>query len=404
MPDTALVRAFLDDRHLALATEVEAFAARAVAPLPPPADDAAARRQARQLLALLGAEGWLGYAVPAAWGGRWPETDLRACCLLREALAAASPLADAVFALQCLGSMPLALAGSEAQRGRWLPEIAAGRAMAAFAMTEPEAGSDVSAMATRARRARHEDDGYVLDGRKVFISNAGIADLYTVFASTSPEDGRRGLSCFLVAAGSPGLSFVGPQILSSPHPLGEIAFAECRVATGDRVGEEGEGFSLGMRTLDRLRPTVAAAACGMAARALAEATAHALARRQFGRALADFQITQQKLAVMATDLAAARLLVYRAAWQGDTQGAGSERASVPAAMAKAFATEAAQRIVDAALQILGGRGALADHPVERLYRSVRALRIYEGTTEIQHLIIARHLLKEGAAKPADAPA
>ena len=393
--DTATVRAFLDDRHLALAPEVEEFARAELAPLPEPPSDAAARVEARRIVSRLGASGWIGWALPESHGGHRPEPDLRACCLIREALAAASPLADAVFALQCLGSMVVTRAGSGAQRERWLPEVASGRVIAAFAMTEPEAGSDVSSLATVARRV---EGGYVLDGAKTLISNAGIADYYLVFASTDPAAGSRGVSCFLVEAGTPGLRFVKPQVLSSPHPLGEIAFAGCRLPESSRVGAEGEGFKLGMRTLDRLRPTVAAAACGMAARALAEARDHALARRQFGQRLADFQLTQEKLAIMATDLAAARLLVYRAAWETDR---GAERVSAAAAMAKAFATEAAQRIVDSALQLLGGRGALAESPVERIYRSVRALRIYEGTTEIQYLVIARHLLRQAEqVKPA----
>jgi acyl-CoA dehydrogenase len=400
VPDPSLVRAFLDERHVALAGEVARFAESKIAPLPPPEDDPGARREARSLLKLLGEEGWLGYAVPEAWGGHWPETDLRACCLIREALAAASPLADAVFALQCLGSMPITLAGSEAQRDRWLPAVARGAAMAAFAMTEPEAGSDVSSMATLAVRSPEAHGGYVLDGRKTLISNAGIADFHVVFAATDPAARNRGLSAFLVEADTTGLSFLGPQVLSSPHPLGELGFEGCRVPAENRIGTEGEGFKLGMRTLDRLRPTVAAASCGMAARALAEATAHARERRQFGKTLAEFQIVQEKLAIMAIDLTAARLLVYRAAWEVDTGDGREERASLAAAMAKAFATEAAQRIVDAALQILGGKGALAENPVERLYRSVRALRIYEGTTEIQHLIIARHLLKGSTEAPA----
>ena len=393
MPDVAVVRPFLDDRHLALAGEVSAFAAERLASLPEPAGDAAARQAARSLLSLLGEAGWIGHAVPEALGGRWAEPDLRACCLVREALAAASPLADAVFALQCLGSMPITLAGSDAQRERWLPAVVAGTAMAAFAMTEPEAGSDVSGLATVARR---DGDGYILDGHKVFISNAGIADFYVVFAKTDPEAGTRGLSCFLVEAGMPGLVFVRPQVLSSPHPLGEIAFQECRVPESTRIGAEGEGFKIGMRTLDRLRPTVAAAACGMAERALAEAIVHARSRRQFGKPLAEHQLVAEKLATMATDLTAARLLVYRAAWEADR---GAERVTLESAMAKAFATEAAQRIVDQAVQILGGRGVLAEHPVDRLYRSVRALRIYEGATEIQYLVITRELLRR-----ADPPA
>jgi acyl-CoA dehydrogenase len=386
-PDVAPIRAFLDDRHRAVAEEAGRFAAEQIATLPEPADDAAARVQAREILRLAGDAGLFGHAVPAAWGGRAETPDLRACCLVREALAAASPLADAVFALQALGGMPITLAGSDALRERWLPEIAAGRAMSAFAMTEPEAGSDVSSLATTARR---EGGGYVLDGRKSFISNAGIADLYAVFAATDPAAGNRGISCFLVPADTPGLRFAGAQVLSAPHPLGEIEFEGCHVPQENRLGEEGEGFKVGMRTLDRLRPTVAAAACGMASRALAEALNHARRRRQFGKALSEHQLIQEKLAIAATDLTAARLLTYRAAWELDH---GAPRGTVESAMAKAFATETAQRVIDAAIQILGGRGVLAENPVERLYRSIRALRIYEGTTEIQWLVIARQLCK-----------
>ncbi len=384
---TGSIRPFLEPRHLAAAEAAAAFASRELVGLAPAHDDAAGRAQARDLAARLGAAGLVRYAVAADWGGALPEVDLRCCCLVREALAAASPLADAVFALQCLGAMPLHLAGSEEQRRRWLPRAAAGEVMTAFAMTEPDAGSDVGAIATRAAR---DGDGYVLDGRKAFISNAGIADLYVVFASTRPEAGRDGLSCFLVSADAPGLAFDRAQVLSEPHPLGEISFRSCRVAAADRVGEEGEGFRIGMQTLDRLRPTVAAAACGMAARALDEALAHARRRRQFGRPLAEFQLVQEKLARMATSLAAARLLTYAAAREADAGSGGT----LSAAMAKAFATEAAQRIVDDAVQILGGRGVLAESAVDRLYRAVRALRIYEGTTEIQQLIIARQLLRE----------
>jgi alkylation response protein AidB-like acyl-CoA dehydrogenase len=380
------VAPFLEARHGAVAAEAAAFAGRELAGLPP-ADDDAARVRARDLVARLGRSGLGRYAVAAAWGGALPEVDLRCCCLVREALAAASPLADAVFGVQCLGAMPLHLAGNDEQRRRWLPGVAAGEVMTAFAMTEPDAGSDVGSIATRATR---DGDRYLLDGRKAFISNAGIADLYVVFASTKPEAGRDGLSCFLVPAGAAGLALERTQVLSEPHPLGEISFRSCPIPASDRVGEEGEGFRIGMQTLDRLRPTVAAAACGMAARALEEALAHARRRRQFGRPLAEFQLVQEKLARMATALAAARLLTYAAAWEGDQRGGGT----LSAAMAKAFATEAAQRIVDDAVQILGGRGVLAESPVDRLYRSVRALRIYEGTTEIQRLVIARELLRQ----------
>jgi acyl-CoA dehydrogenase len=378
MPDSTAVRAFLDPDHADLAERITTFTGKQVAPRPEPVDDAAGRREARELLAALGKAGWFEPVL---------KQDFRACCLIREALGWASPLADAVFALQALGSMPVLLAGSGAVRDRWLPAVARGEAMAAFAMTESEAGSDVVGLTTRATR---DGDRYVLNGTKTFISNAGIADFYTVFATTDPPRGSKGISCFLVPASTPGFRFVRPLEISTPHPLGEIAFENCRVPAESRLGEEGGGLRLGLATLDRLRPTVGAAACGMAQRALDEALSHAAARRQFGRPLAEFELIQEKLARMATDLTAARLLVYRAAWERDH---GKERTTLEAAMAKAFATEAAQRVVDDAVQILGGRGVLADHPVDRLYRAVRALRIYEGTTEIQHLIIAGELLR-----------
>jgi len=351
-----------------------------------PKDDAEGRRQALEILEILGNEGLCGYAVPEAYGGLPGAPDLRACCLVREALAAASPLADDIFALQCLGSMPVTLEGSEEQRHQYLPEVVSGRSMAAFAMTEPEAGSDVAGIRTRAWRDGNE---WVLEGRKHLISNAGLADFYIVFASTSPEEGHRGLSCFLVDGQTPGLEFVGAQILSSPHPLGEIAFEECRLPADALLGLEGSGFKVGMATLDRLRSTVAAAACGMAGRALEEALAHARKRRQFGKPIGEFQLIQQKLARMETDLTAARLLTYRAAWEADV---GAGRVTREAAMAKLFATEAAQRIVDDAVQILGGAGVLMNSPVDLLYRAVRGLRIYEGTSEVQHLVIAKGLL------------
>ncbi|MGB6363018.1 MAG: acyl-CoA dehydrogenase family protein, partial [Thermoanaerobaculia bacterium] len=260
MIDLATIRAFLDDQHLELAEKIDDFVLREIAPLPAPEDDSEAREQAREILALLGGDGWLMYSVPAAFGGDTSPLDLRACCLIREALAWASPLADAVFSLQCLGSLPIAIAGSDELKKRWLPDVAGGHAMAAFAMTELRAGSDVGALETRARRV---DEGYVLTGRKLFISNAGLADFYTVFARTSEDGGTRGISIFLVGADTAGLRFVRPQVLSAPHPLGEIAFDDCRVASSSRIGEEGEGFKIGMRTLDRVRPTVGAGACGM---------------------------------------------------------------------------------------------------------------------------------------------
>jgi acyl-CoA dehydrogenase len=384
--DLSTIDLFLDDHHAELAAGVMGFASQSIATLPQPIDDEEARLQAREILGLLGDSGWANYAVPSV-SEAGLTLDSRACCLIREALAGASSLADEVFALQCLAAVPIALGGNEALRDEWLPAIATGRAMGAFAMTEPEAGSDVGSIATRALK---DGDSYVLEGHKILISNAGIADVYTVFAKTDPEAGSRGLSAFVVPASTEGLVFAGPQVMSQPHPLGELRFDACRIPVHFRLGEEGDGFKLGMRTLDRVRTTVAAAACGMAARALEEALDHAQSRQQFGRSLAEFQLVQQKLAQMATDLAAARLLVYRAACESDL---GAEKVTLESAMAKAYATEAAQRIVDAAIQIIGGRGVLADHPVDRLYRAVRALRIYEGTTEIQHLVIARELLR-----------
>ena len=380
------IRPFLSDHHETLAGEIADFVEAEIDPLAAPEDDASARGQARAIAELLGGSSWLGRVLPDGSGGERDLPDLRGACLARDALASSSPLADAVLALQGLGSLPILLAGDESQR-EWLPEVVAGRAMAAFAMTEPEAGSDVSGMTTQARR---DGDDWVLDGQKIFISNAGIADFYCVFAVTDPEAGRDGLSCFLVPADTNGLEFAGAQILSEPHPLGELHFDGCRVPGGAVLGGEGEGFDLGMRVLDRWRPTVAAAACGMAFRALAEATHHASERQQFGRPLARFQLIQAKLARMATDLDASRLLTYAAALAADED---SDSRRLMAAKAKYFATEAAQRIVDDAVQILGGRGVLAESPVDRLYRSVRALRIYEGATEIQQLIIARELLK-----------
>ncbi|MGH7565488.1 MAG: acyl-CoA dehydrogenase family protein [Gemmatimonadota bacterium] len=377
MPDVDTIRAFLDDRHVDFAERVDAFARSELRPRPEPADDDAARTEAREILGILGDGGWLAPIT---------ARDLRSIALAREAIAAASPLADAVYALQALGATPIVLAGDGAARERWVDAAVAGRAMGAFAMTEAEAGSDVASMTTTSRR---DGDGWVIDGRKSFISNAGIADFYTVFAQTQPGSGSKGIACFVVPGDAGGFEFVGAQVLSAPHPLGEIRFNGCRIPDDACLAGPGDGFKLGLATLDQLRATVGAAACGMAARALEEALDHALDRRQFGEPLGEFQLVREKLARMATELAASRLLVYRAAWAKDR---GAERVTLESAMAKAHATEAAQRIIDDAVQILGGRGVLADHPVDRLYRSVRALRIYEGTTEIQRLVIAGQLL------------
>lgn len=389
MIDIQPVRIFLSEDHRELAPRLNRFVREQIASRPLTGDDAEARAEACELLEMLGRGGFTMYAVTAPSGGQNEVLDLRACCMIREALAGYSPLADEVFALQCLGSLPIGLTKQDDLKRRWLPKVASGRFMAGFAMTEPGAGSNVAGLETTAVRS---GDGYVLNGRKTLISNAGLADFYTVFARTGPEKGKDGLSAFLVPAETPGLRFLGPQVMSAPHPLGELELADCRVPASHRLGEEGEGYALGMRTLDRLRATVAASACGMAARALDLALDHARKREVFGRHLTDFQITRQKLAVMSTELTAARLLTYRAAWEADRD---AQRVTVPSAMAKWYATEATQRVVDQAVQIIGGKGVLADHPVDHLYRSVRALRIYEGTTEIQQLVIARDMIRNG---------
>ena len=323
--------------------------------------------------------------VPREFGGE--GLDLRAVCLAREALAAASGLADAVFAVQGLGSYPIGLAGAHEIAARVLPEVSTAKAIAAFALTEADAGSDASAIATRAVR---DGDQYVLDGRTLFISNATIATFFTVFARTS-EGPKRSISAFVVDASTPGLS-VGPvQHITAPHPIAELRLTACRVPVARRLGEEGDGMRLALGTLDFFRTSVGAAACGLASRALTESLARAQSRRQFGSRLADFQLTQAALADMATGLDAARLLVYRAAWTKDVIRGRVTRES---AEAKLFATETAQRIVDRAVQIHGGLGVQRGSVVERLYREVRAPRIYEGTSEIQRLIIARQLLDD----------
>ena len=323
--------------------------------------------------------------VPVEYGG--DGLDLRSLCLVREALAAASGLVDAVFAVQGLGSYPIALSGNGEMARRYLPLVATGEAIAAFALTEPEAGSDASALVTTAAR---DGDDYVVDGAKIFISNATIASHFIVFARTA-EGPKRAISALVVDADRPGVTISRRQEMSAPHPIAEVRFERCRVPAANRLGDEGDGMRLALGTLDFFRTSVGAAACGLAARALAEADRYARSRRQFGSALADFQLTQAALADMATDLDAARLLVYRAAW---TKDQGDTRVPRESGMAKLFATEAAQRIVDRAVQIHGGRGVERGHIVERLYREVRALRIYEGTSEIQRLVIAREILKE----------
>jgi len=380
---------FFTDEHMRLASGVADFAAREVEPLAGEEEGPEADAHFRALLSLLAQADLLSYAV--ARGGDDAPLDARSLSVVRESLSYHSPLADLAFVMQGLGTYALSLAAPEHVRDFWLGRARAGKAIAAFALTEPEAGSDVSSIQTAAVR---EGDSYRINGRKCFISNAGLADFYTVFARTGTRaDGRAELSAFVVGARMPGFRVRARTALVAPHPIGEIEFEGVRVPAEDRVGEEGEGFRLAMQTMDMFRASVGAAACGMARRALDEAVRHAKARRQFGVTLAMHQLIQEKLAVMQTELDAARLLVYRAAHLKDS-GAPATLLTRAASEAKFYATEAAQRIVDEAVQIHGGYGLVRGSVVERLYRDVRALRVYEGTSEIQKLIIARELLKE----------
>jgi acyl-CoA dehydrogenase len=349
--------------------------------------------ECRALVKLLGASGWLRYAVAGCdVGGTADTLDTRALCLIRETLARHSGLADFAFAMQGLGSGAISLHGTPEQRQKYLTRVARGDAIAAFALSEPDAGSDVAAMACAARR---EGDDYVLDGEKTWISNGGIADFYVVFARTGEAPGSRGISAFIVDAGTPGLEIAERIDVMAPHPLAKLRFTNCRIPDSQRVGAAGEGFKVAMRTLDVFRTSVAAAALGFARRAMDEALHRATTRKMFNGVLADFQLTQAKLAQMATAIDSAALLTYRAAWLRD-QGKNVTR---EAAMAKMTATENAQQVIDAAVQMWGGMGVVSEVPVERLYREIRSLRIYEGATEVQQLIIARELLREVAAKP-----
>ena len=370
--------AFLEDRHLALADRARVFGEQRLRATAQDESHAAART--REIVSGLASAGLLRFAVAPPHGAM----DLRSLVAIREQLAYFSSLADTAFAMQGLGSHVVSRAGTDVQKNRWLPAIAGGDLLAAFAVTEPEAGSDLAGVRTRATA-----DGAVwrLRGVKTFISNAGIAGMYTVLARTGEGAEHRGLSMFLVDAEAPGIA-VKPLEPMAPHPLGEVRFEGTPAVL---LGQESEGYRLALSTLEVFRPSVGAAACGLAARALEEAVRWSQARRQFGRVLADFQATQMALAEMHVDLEAARLLVRRAAWLKDR---GAEKITTEGAAAKLFATEAAQRVVDRAVQIHGGQGVMRGATVERLYREVRALRIYEGTSEIQKLVIARQILKE----------
>ena len=375
---------FFDVPQRRLAVELDAWAVDNLAHLDHGADVDAL---CRDLVARLGAGGWLRHCVPAAYGGASEDIDSRSLCIARETLARHEGLADFAFAMQGLGSGAISIAGSEELKRRYLPRVARGESIAAFALSEPDAGSDVGAMSTSARR---EGEHYVLDGEKTWISNGGIADFYCVFARTGEAAGARGLSAFVVDAATPRREVAARIELLAPHPLAALRFRGCRVSATQRLGEAGQGFKVAMQTLDIFRASVAAAALGFARRALDEALARAKGRKMFGQTLADFQLTQAAIADMATAIDSAALLTYRAAWLRDVQGARTTR---EAAMAKMVATESAQQVIDRALQMFGGLGVVSGYPVEKLYREIRALRIYEGATEVQKLIIARETLK-----------
>ena len=353
----------------------------------PPVDHDDTDRACRRLVRQLGDAGFLRYCVPAAHGGALPELDSRALCLIREILAWHDGLADFAFAMQGLGTGAISLAGSETHKQLILPKVARGDWISAFALTEPLAGSDVGAMQCEARL---EGDHYVITGEKTWISNGGIADVYCLFARTGEAPGARGISAFIVTPDMPGFEVAERLEVMAPHPLARLRFNGMRVPVSQRLGAPGEGFKIAMRTLDIFRSSVAAAALGFARRALHESVLHTQTRPMFGQHLADLQLTQARLGEMATDLDAAALLTLRAAWQRDVPKRPTTR---EAAMAKMTATEHAQRIIDAAVQLQGGQGVRRGNIVESLYREIRALRIYEGATEVQKLIIGRDLLK-----------
>ncbi|ROZ72388.1 acyl-CoA dehydrogenase family protein [Ramlibacter sp. WS9] len=374
---------FFEERHRALARELEAWAAANV----PHDHSADVDTECRTLVRSLGAAGWLKHAVGGKPYGAADAIDTRAICLIRETLARHSGLADFAFAMQGLGSGAISLQGTPEQKERYLSRVVSGEAIAAFALSEPNAGSDVAAMQCS---AHVEGDVAILNGEKTWISNGGIADFYVVFCRTGEAPGARGISAFIVDAGTPGFEIAERIDVIAPHPLARLRFTDCRVPLTQRVGEAGEGFKVAMRTLDVFRTSVAGAALGFARRAMDEALQRATTRKMFNQVLADFQLTQAKLAQMATTIDSSALLIYRAAWQRD-QG---KSVTKEAAMAKLTATEGAQQVIDAAVQMFGGQGVVSGETVERLYREIRSLRIYEGATEVQQLIIGRELLKE----------
>ncbi|MCC6888344.1 MAG: acyl-CoA dehydrogenase family protein [Hyphomicrobiales bacterium] len=381
---------FFDSAHRKFAEGISAWAHKEVPAL---ADHHDVDRSCRELVRALGQAGWLKAVVPAAYGGLSQAIDVRTLCLAREILSWHDGLADFAFAMQGLGTGSISLFGSDALKSRYLPPVRDGRCLAAFALSEPEAGSDVSALATAA--APDGPHHVRISGLKTWISNGGIADHYVVFARTGEAPGARGLSAFVVDADTPGLAVADRIEVIAPHPLAALRFDECRVPLTSRLGAPGDGFKVAMATLDIFRSTVAAAACGFARRALHEAVERSATRTLFGGPLSDLQMTQASLADSAAEVDAAALLIYRAAW---TKDQGAARITRESSIAKLFATEVAQHVIDRAVQIFGGNGVRVGVKVEALYRDIRALRIYEGASELQKVVIARDLLKSRAAR------
>jgi len=383
---------FFDDSHREFAATLDQWACKNLVKL---SDHSNVDQTCRLLVRALGQAGWLRTVVPAGYGGSSPQIDLRKLCLAREILAWHDGLADFAFAMQGLGSASISLFGSDALKTKYLPGVCAGHRIAAFALSEPAAGSDVGALATMAVAdgASHVR----IDGIKTWISNGGIADHYIVFARTGEAPGVKGLSAFVVDADTPGLTTIERIEVIAPHPLATLRFQDCRVPVTQRLGAGGDGFKVAMATLDIFRSTVGAAALGIAKRALDEAADRAATRMLFGRSLGDLQMTQAALAESAAEVDAAALLVYRAAWTKDT---GAERITRESSIAKMFATEIGQKVVDRAVQIFGGNGVRVGSKAEALYREIRALRIYEGATEVQKVIIARELMKSRVVAPA----
>jgi len=389
MPDRSFLDwPFFDDTHRTLAESLRAWAAKEIAPM---AEAAHGKRDVddicRAIAAKLGEAGFLEYAVPASHGGKYEVLDVRSLAIIRETLSYFTGLADFAFAMQGLGSGSISLYGSDELKAKYLPQVLSGKHLAAFALSEPHSGSDVASMKTTA-----ELDGnhYVVNGSKTWISNGGIAGHYVLFARTGEAPGAKGLSAFVVEADTEGLEIAERIDVMAPHPLATLAFKDCRVPATQMLGEPGQGFQIAMATLDIFRTTVGSAALGFARRALDEAIAYAQEREAFGSKLSEFQLIQAKIAEMAVKIDAAALLIYRSAWTKDVQKVRVTRES---SMAKLYATDTAQEVIDEAVQIHGGQGVVAGNTVEELYREIRALRIYEGTSEVQKLVIAGQTMK-----------